>query len=93
MEVELERNIYSATETEGLTEEICAILLVDPDDFVNGTDGVFDAIMHDFDLTSDPVISVQLSSFISTPPDADSTKLFYTNSYILAIENSFLMCR
>ena len=74
MEVGLKRDTYNATETEGLTELICAVLFVDPDDFVNGIDGVFDAIWTDFNLISDPVISVQLSSFVLTPPDADSMK-------------------
>ena len=70
VEVGLERDTYNAAETDGTTEQICAVLLVDPADFINGTDGVFNAIRRDFGLMTDPVISIQITSSVLGTSDA-----------------------
>ena len=53
-----------------MTEQICAVLFVDPADFVNGINGVFEAIRVDFGLAITPVIVAEISSSVAPPPNA-----------------------
>jgi hypothetical protein len=70
LEIGLERTTYTGSETDGITEEICAVLLVDPADFVNGIIGVFEAIRVDFNLANSPVIVAQITSIVVSRPNA-----------------------
>ncbi|CAI8032806.1 hypothetical protein GBAR_LOCUS18527, partial [Geodia barretti] len=70
LEIGLERTTYIGSETTRVTEQICAVLFVDPADFVNGINGVFEAIRVDFGLAITPVIVAEISSSVASPTNA-----------------------
>ena len=78
VQIGLERSMYIGSETDEITEEICAVLFLDFDQYVTRSiDGVINAIRNDFDITTGPlIINAAITSSVSTAPDAAIGKSF-----------------
>ena len=80
VEIGLERNFYTGSESTGVTEEICAVVFIDENEFSGGIDGVRESFRNDFGVTN-IVVDATITSRSSTGPNAATPGNYNHHNY------------